>query len=282
MPVDEASVVAAGEAAAAVARRQRPAKRGRDRPPLAAERQQLAAALLELDERAVAGEPPRRLRRERPAVGELAAPVRVLGERLRVDVDHHLVALTARAVAIGAGECEVRDRHQRLRVRGAGRPVCSGRRRRRPGFGRIAAPALPERISACVERPQDQGAVLGRESRTHRQRAVVRPGAAQELTLLLLRRLLPGELPVGAHGTFELRCSRHLRKLQQPLLALRLRDSRQDPHLRVRELAARECAVGSWQLRQALADPLVLACLPGQERASPGEPRCERRPACQR
>ncbi len=92
MGVDEAAVLAAREAAAAVARAERAANGRRDRPRLAAVP----------DDGGVAGEPPRGLGREGASVLELAAALAVVRERRLVDMEDDLVALAAGRWASGA------------------------------------------------------------------------------------------------------------------------------------------------------------------------------------
>src|SRR3954469_25300421 len=92
-------LVAAGKAAALVAAAQRPAERGRDRARLATNRQGLAIALDDRDDRGVAAQPARGLDRQRGAAFELAAPAQVAtGQRRRVDVNDDLVAIAAGAL----------------------------------------------------------------------------------------------------------------------------------------------------------------------------------------
>jgi hypothetical protein len=86
MGIDEAAVLAAGEAASTVAATQRTAKRRRDRPGLAAV----------AHNGGVAGEPARRLSRERTPVVELADAFAVLRQDIPVRMDDDLIALTAR------------------------------------------------------------------------------------------------------------------------------------------------------------------------------------------
>ena len=105
--VEEVAVLAAGEAAAAVARPQRAAHRGRDRPRLAAVS----------NNRSIAGQPARGLGRKGAAVVQLAAALAVVREHLLVDVDDDLVALAGRTALAGMGDCGVGDRDQRLRAR---------------------------------------------------------------------------------------------------------------------------------------------------------------------
>ena len=92
-----ARAIAAGEAASAVARGERPAQRRRDRAGLAPDVERPAVAVQERDDAGVAGQAPGRLRRERLPVGELAAPGRVRAPRegVRIDVHHHLMAVAA-------------------------------------------------------------------------------------------------------------------------------------------------------------------------------------------
>ena len=113
MRVDESGRGAAGEAAAAVAGRQGALQRGRDRAGLAPDVERVALALDDADDRPVAGEPACGLRCERDAADELAAPGFVRGgERGGLDVDHDLMAVTARARAWPGGEERLREREQ--------------------------------------------------------------------------------------------------------------------------------------------------------------------------
>jgi hypothetical protein len=80
--------------------------------------------LLQLDDRAGSHSEVRR-RRASPRHGkrhsaalELAAAVRILGERRRVDVNDDLVALGTGAVAVGPCQCEIGHRDERFDVRG--------------------------------------------------------------------------------------------------------------------------------------------------------------------
>src|SRR5439155_4488476 len=121
--IDEATVLATGEAAAAVTAAQRPAHGRRNRP--------------RSDDRGVAGEPARRLGRERAAILEFAATLAVVGKDSLVGMDDHLVALAARTPVALVRQRRVGDRDQRLGVRGLPRG---------PRF-RGTARLLPERVA---------------------------------------------------------------------------------------------------------------------------------------
>src|SRR5439155_20097974 len=88
------------------------------------------------------------------------------------------------------------------------------RRLVRAGDGYFGVAALPECVPACLERPHHQRAILRGELRAHRQGALVGPGVAQVLALLLFGCLLPRELSLGAHGALELRRGHRLRELE--------------------------------------------------------------------
>ena len=133
--------VAAREAAAAVASRERATKGRRHRAPLPAEREQLAVALVHIEHRGVARQPSSRLGGKRLPVGELTAPVRVVLQRARVDMDDDLVALAAGPIRIGLGQREICHGDERLRVRDS----LFARRR-------LVGGALPERRLAGLER----------------------------------------------------------------------------------------------------------------------------------
>src|SRR6266487_3053736 len=97
MGIDEEAVLTAWEAAAVVAPLQRPPHRRRDRTGLPADRERLPLPLTHPHDRRVAGEPPRRLARDRRPLVELAASRRPAGKDAFVDVHDHLLPLPARA-----------------------------------------------------------------------------------------------------------------------------------------------------------------------------------------
>ena len=92
--IDEAMVLAAREAAAAVAAPERSTQGGRNRTCLAPDRERLAVPLLQLDHGVIAGKPPGGFRREPRPLGELAAALGACERRL-VDVHDDLMSVAA-------------------------------------------------------------------------------------------------------------------------------------------------------------------------------------------
>jgi hypothetical protein len=138
MGVDPAPRAATGEAAAAVARGQRPAQGRRDRARLSPDSERRAGAFQQRHDRGVAGQPAGRLGREGCARVELAAlapSARTRLQRGSVDVHDDLVAITAGAIDHAAREEAVGQEQQRV---GAGL-TCGGRWRFR---GNARAPVV--------------------------------------------------------------------------------------------------------------------------------------------
>ena len=92
--VEEPPVLAAREAAAAVAAPERSTQGGRNRACLPPDRERLAVTLLQLDHGGIAGKPPGGFRRERRPLAELAAPLSACERRL-VDVHDDLMPVAA-------------------------------------------------------------------------------------------------------------------------------------------------------------------------------------------
>ena len=92
--IDEAMVLAAREAAAAVAAPERSTQGGRNRACLPPDRERLAVTLLQLDHGGIAGKPPGGFRRKCRPLGELAAALSACKRRL-VDVHDDLMSVAA-------------------------------------------------------------------------------------------------------------------------------------------------------------------------------------------
>src|SRR5581483_1814308 len=173
--VDEPAVLAAREAAACVARPQCASQRGGDRPRSATV----------ADDRGVARQPARRLRRKRAAVVEHAAADIALEGRF-VGVNDNLVALPARAGLSRACERGICDRDERLAVRDLAT---------RTRFRGTAL--LPERVAPRIQRAQEKRAVLGGKTAMHLERSVLVPEDAQVRVLVLRACLAVRDKPVG-------------------------------------------------------------------------------------
>lgn len=171
--VQEPRAVAAGEAAALVSPGERPPKGGWDGARLSAhgERQTVS---LEGNNGRITGEPPGRLRRERDALVQLAASLRIRGERLLLDQQDDLLAIAARALSSRMREGELGRDRERLEVRDM---AGSGRRLR--GAALLGLPSPTGRLPPCLERAQEEGALLGGEAATQEERAVLVPVVAE-------------------------------------------------------------------------------------------------------
>lgn len=225
--VEETAVLAAWEATTAVARLQGSAHRRRNRARLSADRQRFARAFPDLDDRGVAGEPPRRLLRERRTVLERAdaVPARECGV---VDVDDQLITLAARAPVAPAGERELGHRAQRLGIRGSPR-----RPSRFRGTALVLPGALLQQVARNLERPQEEGTVLGSKPGPDDERAVLVPAVADVGRVLERVRLVCRHPAVGANGALELSSGQVARELEQLLLGVCVRDARERSHLGV-------------------------------------------------
>jgi hypothetical protein len=114
--VDEATVGAAGKAAAAVTRVERAAERRRDRAHAPPDVQRFTTARDDRDHRRVAAEPPHRLGRECGAVVCFAAAGDAVRERLHVDVDDELRTLAAGERVEAVPQEGLRHRAERVRA----------------------------------------------------------------------------------------------------------------------------------------------------------------------
>ena len=285
MGVDVPSRSAAGKAAAAVARMQRAAKRGRDAAGLAAEAERPAVPLEHAHDRRVAREPARGFRRQGRAVVELAAPAVIgPGQRVRVDVHQYLVPVPARACLLQAGGVRVRDRdesvgprlRQRCRRRSRGNVlggVAGSRRRSRGNVG--CRGSLPRGLlSRGVERGHQQRALLGREPCPQQDGAVVvvvdaqppiRPPAGGGA-------LCRNDAAIAAQEPLELRRGRMPCEVEEIGLPLDVVHARERPHLRVAELALAERGPDQRKPAEPARHPHVLARGPGRDAALPGDP----------
>ena len=145
--------------------------------------------------------------------------------------------------SVGVGERGIRGGDERLGVR---------RLPRRPRFrGTAALP--PERVAHRLEGPQQERPVLGREPAVDRERPVGLPEHAQVRVLLQLARLLAGDAPVGPHRPLELGRGEDPGEREQLLLVLGGRDPGERAHLRVRQLAPGEGGMDKRQLRSRRA-----------------------------
>lgn len=139
-----------------------------------------------------------------------------------------------------------------------------------------AVPRNPAMSGRCVERTQQERAVLGREPAVDLQRAALAPEQPEMRALLHLRRLRGRHPPVGPHRPLQLGRRHQSRKAKELLLALGIRDPRQRAHLREGELPGRERRVHAWELTQISRHAHMLARRPGRQRAPPGEPSSTR------
>ena len=160
---------AAGEPAAAITMVERPPQGGGNRPGPGSDLDHAAILVMAHPHPAgVAGQALGRFRGNARAVLEdgLARLLR-LGQRLGVDVDHHLVAF-----ARGAGIEPVLERRLRKEGQRVGLPLGQGRR----FLGNVSAPILPIRhagplvqgLAGGGQRLHEQRADLGRQPRTIR------------------------------------------------------------------------------------------------------------------
>jgi hypothetical protein len=163
---------AAGEAAGPVPRLHRPPLLAREQPPATSHVDRQPVLLGDRHHLGVAAQPPGHLRRQRGAVGQVAAAVRLLaGQHADVHVDHHLDRVLVAGQALGTGRHGVlADRDQRIRPpRGPGlvRPL---------GCRRLAAAgALDGRVAPRhrLQRGHHSGAVLGRQQGHQAQHAAL-------------------------------------------------------------------------------------------------------------
>jgi hypothetical protein len=232
--VEKTAVLAAWEPAAPVARLKRPAHRGRDRACPPPDRERLAVMLHDLNDRGVAGQPPRRLPRERWPVFQRAAAAIGRGEGGRIDVHDHLIALPTGAALRLTRECRLGQRDERIRVR---------RPRPRPRFRgtALAGPfALLEPVARHLERSQEECAVLGRKASPDDERAVRLPAIAHVRSRLELARFFSRDAAEGADRTLQLRGGQVTSELEELFFVLPVGNSRQRPDLGVGELSACE------------------------------------------
>ena len=253
-------MVAAGEAAAAVALVEQPVQALGGEPRLGA---------VVVDDRLVAGEAAGGLRREHgSAGGELAGSGRVGGERLEIDVDHDLESSGgASASRRSAGACEV------------GEGVGEQRPRRRARFrGTVFAVARSCLRGACR---RARGAPRSRARRLRRAGAPgtsgCRPRRATRSVRGGRRRRAPGRasfrLHVAADDLVELRS----RRVARPARATRPRSQAARPgsaRASASSSAGRSenASVIAGSSGRARADAHVLARRPRVERALPREP----------
>src|SRR5688572_7531531 len=100
----------AGEAAAAIARVQRPSDCGRDGAGPAADVQRLAFLVFDdRDQTGITGEPSDRLRGDCRTLFQLAAPGMVVLQGLDIDMNDDLIAVAARQLLVAGGEVALRD-----------------------------------------------------------------------------------------------------------------------------------------------------------------------------
>ena len=263
MALEEAAVLASGEAATAVARGEGAAGRGRDRSPPAPHRQGTLGPVEHRHQGALAAEAPRRLGGDPRAGLEVAAPARLglVGERRRVDVDDHLVALAAPRLGPLAAEEGLGDRGERVGAPGAGLAW------------RFRGTATIEGLGG-LQRLEKSGADLGRQPSGDLQAAVLVPAVREVAALLRVEGRLGGEAaPVLAHHPVELRRGGVAGQLDQLFLGLGLGDPGDRPHLGVGELAPPEGSPQVRQLEKPPRHPHVLARRARIERALPGDPR---------
>ena len=252
--IDEAPVLAAGEAAAAVAPLQRSAHGRRDRARLAPYRERFPGSFTHFDHRGVAGEPPRGLRRERRPLRQLTAASFLARERALVHVHDNLMPLSARALR--AREREIGHRRERIGLR-------------RPRFRGTAFAQL--RMST-LEGLHEHGTVLGREPASQDKRAVFVPVPVEIGALLDRDGLLGRHAPVSPDRPLELGRGHVPRELQQSVLVLSLCDPAQRAHLGEGELALGERGSDRRQFSQPSRDPHMFARGSRRQPAAPGEP----------
>ena len=137
--------------------------------------------------------------------------------------------------------------------------------------GALLAATLEHALTRRFERLDQQRAVLGREPRPQKQRAVVVEVVVDVLQLVRLPGVLRRNPAEGPKRPLELRCRQRPRKLEQALLGRRRRDPGQRPNLGERELATRERRPRRRQLLQRLRDPQELTRLTPRDPATPGE-----------
>ncbi|MCU0621740.1 MAG: hypothetical protein MUC69_09570, partial [Gemmatimonadales bacterium] len=194
-------VRAPGEHAAAIARPQGPPQRRRDDTRLPARLHLAAGAVPQRHPATVAGQPARRFSwKARPVVQLRPAVRRRVGQDLGVHVHHHLHPVAGSAGRTLA-QCPVGHLRQ-----GVGLPL----RHRRQSLGADRALGFLLLLPRDdLERPSQQGALLGREPPLHDQHAVLAPPRVQPAGLLLRPRqgVLGGRVgaAVGAHQALELR-----------------------------------------------------------------------------
>jgi hypothetical protein len=150
----------------------------------------------------------------------------------------------------------VGDRRERLRIR-------------RPRF---RGTACPQRVVRCIQSLNEDCGVFGGDSSAKHQRAVLVPMPVKVGGGLGFGRFLGRDTAVSADSALELGGGQLEGEPEQLLLRHGLRDPRQRPHLRVRELAAPEGGSDARQLRQPARDADVLARCSRRQPAAPGEP----------
>ena len=252
--VGEGAGVAAGEPAAAVAAVHGAAGRGGDRGGFAAGVDDASVAVVAHDhDRGVTGEAAHGFGCEGGTVVEFADAVGVVGEHLRLSVDHDLIAVASLTGVRRRGRGTTRRAARVVDVRG------------RVRVGRSRGTVFVDRFVGDVrahegDRFEEHRPHFGGHPELSLERAVVGPvvvqvpgGVAGVRRLELL--VLGQDAPVGAHGAFDLRSRGVLGDHHETGFVLRRHDAGNCSDLRVAQRARRERVGDERQLLESRGRP---------------------------